>query len=754
MSLRSQTPKPVSVSLRGASAAQTNKNDTHNNQNDTPITTLVSELRATLTRDFDRVERALLERESRLIVAIQQKEKEIASLKVKDCIQSLDKLNPESHLREFRNGGAKVKKEENVGSDSSVAGKCMHCLEMKDELEKEKVVSESLRDRNMQLEFEKSELLEEKKKWDDQRGVVEDLMKRIIELEAEKCGLLEEKKKWDADKSGIDGLRKEESHGAHEAYRKRKFIELCERVSRLKRETAEDDKLISLDDNGGADDGDGSNTEENKTVQIDDSVEKDAVERNENVGHSSSKDGVGVTVASEIEPDLRRDYEDTLYRLDRVEHIAGRLEQLPARVLRTRRRIPTRPSELVRPLLRRAGFEHVAFILQFEHDYALVSALVERWRPETHTFHLPCGEMSITLQDVAYQLGLRISGDPVSGCMAGWELFYEGRSIVDICQQLLGAVPGPADRQKWNINLSWFRETVCGNLEEEATPERLLQYTRGYIRQLIGGFLFPDQSNTRVHLRWLPLLEDLDQCGQLSWGSAVLAFLYRMLCRGTCYTQHNMRGCMSLLLSWAYHRIPSCRPQGFDQRRFPLVERWVGYEQRNDSEEFRLRWWRRLLNNLDIHNVEWTPYADPDIQHILPPIVFEGEESWNAVCPLLCFSIVEWHQVDRVVRQLSGLQHIPTRPLNIDEMHVHDGRFGRNEWYPDYLSGWYDMWQDRRLSRVRIYHSIDLRPSQKYIQWYLGWAHLVLVGQGDQQDPIAGHIPPDLSDYTPHAPEL
>ncbi|XLR06643.1 hypothetical protein S83_034581 [Arachis hypogaea] len=87
-------------------------------------------------------------------------------------------------------------------------------------------------------------------------------------------------------------------------------------------------------------------------------------------------------------------------------------------------------------------------------------------------------------------------------------------------------------------------------------------------------------------------------------------------------------------------------------------------------------------------------------------------------------------------------------------MHVHDGRFGRNEWYPDYLSGWYDMWRDRGLSRVRIYHSIDLRPSQRYIQWYVGWAHLVLVGHGDQQDPMAGPIPPDLSDYTPQAPEL
>jgi len=30
-------------------------------------------------------------------------------------------------------------------------------------------------------------------------------------------------------------------------------------------------------------------------------------------------------------------------------------------------------------------------------------------------------------------------------------------------------------------------------------------------------------------LRWLPLLEDFDACGAMSWGRAVLAFLYREL---------------------------------------------------------------------------------------------------------------------------------------------------------------------------------------------------------------------------------
>ena len=46
-------------------------------------------------------------------------------------------------------------------------------------------------------------------------------------------------------------------------------------------------------------------------------------------------------------------------------------------------------------------------------DRSLLTALVDRWRPETHTFHLPCGEMTPTLKDVAMLLGLPISGDVV-----------------------------------------------------------------------------------------------------------------------------------------------------------------------------------------------------------------------------------------------------------------------------------------------------------------------------------------------------
>ena len=47
---------------------------------------------------------------------------------------------------------------------------------------------------------------------------------------------------------------------------------------------------------------------------------------------------------------------------------------------------------------------------RFPFDRSLLTALVDRWRPETHTFHLPFGEMAPTLQDVAMLLGLPIAG--------------------------------------------------------------------------------------------------------------------------------------------------------------------------------------------------------------------------------------------------------------------------------------------------------------------------------------------------------
>ncbi|KAK5824752.1 hypothetical protein PVK06_019536 [Gossypium arboreum] len=85
------------------------------------------------------------------------------------------------------------------------------------------------------------------------------------------------------------------------------------------------------------------------------------------------------------------------------------------------------------------SFEVVAYIQIFELRANLISTLVERLRPETHTFHLPRGEVTITLQDIAVQLGLSINSEIVVGL-----------GIVPdpwgTCEGLLGRVP-PNDEE-------------------------------------------------------------------------------------------------------------------------------------------------------------------------------------------------------------------------------------------------------------------------------------------------------------------
>ena len=44
----------------------------------------------------------------------------------------------------------------------------------------------------------------------------------------------------------------------------------------------------------------------------------------------------------------------------------------------------------------------------------MVSAFVERWQPETNTFHMPLGEMTITLDDMSTVLGIPVTGKAVS----------------------------------------------------------------------------------------------------------------------------------------------------------------------------------------------------------------------------------------------------------------------------------------------------------------------------------------------------
>ncbi|RYQ80790.1 hypothetical protein Ahy_Scaffold1g106959 isoform C [Arachis hypogaea] len=360
------------------------------------------------------------------------------------------------------------------------------------------------------------------------------------------------------------------------------------------------------------------------------------------------------------------------------------------------------------PYLERAGLYHLARLNShwFWLDEPLVSAFVERWRPETHTFHMPFGECTVTLQDVAFQLGLPIDGEAVSGCLGEFETYIEGgRPAWEWFQDLFGELPPPNKVKQMTVHFTWFHERFS----------------------VLPPDLFGDKSANRVHIRWLPFVANLDEMGRYSWGSAALAWLYRCMCRVANRNVTNLAGPLQLLQSWIFWRFPSLRPSGFDYFSFPLASR------------YGLCLFHSLKNSmlcfssfcLIIFTIRWSAYLPPN----------DGKEQ-RVISYRLALDRMsaQWHQVDRVVPQLGGVQHIPEDALNIDWLHAKDGR-GGDRWFPHYYRDWHLHWGSRLDAVISIERVADPGPSADYLDWWYRDAHRFLSPGAAFTDPRGTEIP-------------
>uniref|UniRef100_A0A1J3EXQ7 Serine/threonine-protein phosphatase 7 long form-like protein n=1 Tax=Noccaea caerulescens TaxID=107243 RepID=A0A1J3EXQ7_NOCCA len=364
------------------------------------------------------------------------------------------------------------------------------------------------------------------------------------------------------------------------------------------------------------------------------------------------------------------------------------------------------------------GVYKVAFI---QLDYALITALVERWRPETHTFHLPAGEITVTLQDVNILLGLRVDGPAVTGSTKyNW---------ADLCEDLLGLRPGPKDLHGSHVSLAWLRDNFR-NLPADPDEETLKCHTRAFVLALMSGFLYGDKSKHDVALTFLPLLRDFDEVAKLSWGSATLALLYRELCRASKRTVSTICGPLVLLQLWAWERLHVGRPgrlkdvgasylDGIDGALpDPLGCRWRASLSHKENPRGGLDFYRDQFDQQKDEQVIWQPYT-PDLLAKLPIICLSGQNIWRTVAPLICFDVVEWHRPDRVLRQFGLHQAVPSPCDNEKALHAIDKR-GKSEYdWSARHSRHIELWEARESSVVfGEPECIPMDYNDPYMEWY------------------------------------
>ena len=175
-------------------------------------------------------------------------------------------------------------------------------------------------------------------------------------------------------------------------------------------------------------------------------------------------------------------------------------------------------------------------------DKGLVSAFVERWHRETSSFHLPIGEMTITLDDVSSLLHL-----PITGAFYTYE-GIDSYGAVEKLVDLLGVRASEARAETQyckgpHVRLSWLRDVY----HSRCSAQQWNEAARAYLFHLVGCTIFANKSCTYIGVVWLELFRDLDECSSYAWGAAALTHLYEQLNDASMQNTKQLAGYVSLL---------------------------------------------------------------------------------------------------------------------------------------------------------------------------------------------------------------
>jgi len=123
---------------------------------------------------------------------------------------------------------------------------------------------------------------------------------------------------------------------------------------------------------------------------------------------------------------------------------------------------------------------------------------------ETSTFHLPVGELTITLDDVSLLLHL-----PINGAFHNFHALFVDETVFLLIELL--EVSGEEARAKTTrsreayVRLGWVRDIY----EMRCQTRRWIVAARAYLLHLVGCTLFSNKSATYVHVVHLETFRDL-----------------------------------------------------------------------------------------------------------------------------------------------------------------------------------------------------------------------------------------------------
>ncbi|XP_028075132.1 protein MAIN-LIKE 1-like [Camellia sinensis] len=429
----------------------------------------------------------------------------------------------------------------------------------------------------------------------------------------------------------------------------------------------------------------------NDYVDDDIGVEDDDVDNDIGVEGDLMEDDVGVD-DDNTEP-VPGAPEDPSLLISFRNHVAAAVwkkkERRPLKCLNRSRKLVEWPwmSPTVQNIRWRHLVEQSGLSVLIDHTYrhgnrVAISAFVERWHPETNTFHMPDGEMTVTLDDVRTILGIPITSMALS-CPKLTR--YEAAELVNA---ILGVPVNDA-----------FAELV----QSRCT-------------------LFADKSGTRVPVVYLYMLTDFDVVGSYAWGAVALAFLYRQLGLASRAGVKQIASYLKLLEAWIYEHFRLGRPHpnlSYSDEQ-PCVCRWSPQRDGGFTEDHLLTL-REQFDMLRANEIEWDPDRLCRTHHPL------HEVAYYTGC-LKCFDIVEPYHPNRVLRQFGRVQTIPPEPLSPIRA-TRGSKPGQYRIMYQYHDTIWAQWENHVLSINACSVPVQQRPSEcvrGYREWYARVSHRVV----------------------------
>ncbi|KAF6136773.1 hypothetical protein GIB67_020095, partial [Kingdonia uniflora] len=219
------------------------------------------------------------------------------------------------------------------------------------------------------------------------------------------------------------------------------------------------------------------------------------------------------------------------FRFHRARSIALGQMKLPIRVHHHQSTWDLRKKpQVVQDFVKLKGLDRIGDISYNYYNSALIYAFVERWQPETNTFHFKWGEMTPTLDDVEKLVGLPADGDAtVIGGTWGFS------AILEVFENNLLQ------------DLNAFKSLKAGGARNLLSLKKLKSHYAYKLEKVLSD---------DVSARYLVLFAKEKVAKKWSWGLVVLAHMYYNLGAASRDDARQFACCTTLLESWIFAYFP------------------------------------------------------------------------------------------------------------------------------------------------------------------------------------------------------